>query len=193
MKSPVVKRSIVVAGHKTSVSLEEAFWNGMKEISSLRGMTLSELVGEIDSNRQQGNLSSAIRLFVLDYFRTRAVSAERARCPPRRIQNSRTHNCASLDHDLIRLNRIMVAFFLFEHDLRANASRLSRAKTGSRFSGSCSARIPPRHALEPVPRLDSAFAPLPYSITSLARVFAAGETACVSAVLILAANSACVG
>jgi predicted DNA-binding ribbon-helix-helix protein len=68
MKSPVVKRSIVVAGHKTSVSLEEAFWNGMKEISGLRGMTLSELVGEIDSNRQQGNLSSAIRLFVLDYF-----------------------------------------------------------------------------------------------------------------------------
>ena len=38
-------------------------------------MTLSELVGEIDSNRQQGNLSSAIRLFVLDYFRTRAMSA----------------------------------------------------------------------------------------------------------------------
>src|SRR5207253_4780148 len=56
MKSPVVKRSIVVAGHKTSVSLEEAFWNGMKEISGLRNMTLSELVGEIDNNRQQGNL-----------------------------------------------------------------------------------------------------------------------------------------
>ena len=52
MKSPVVKRSIVVAGHKTSVSLEEAFWNGMKEISGTRDMTLSELVGEIDSNRQ---------------------------------------------------------------------------------------------------------------------------------------------
>ena len=73
MKSPVVKRSIVVAGHKTSVSLEEAFWNGMKEISSVRDMTLSELFGEIDSNRHQGNLSSAIRLFVLDYFRSRAL------------------------------------------------------------------------------------------------------------------------
>ena len=72
MKSPVVKRSIVVANHKTSVSLEEAFWNGMKEISSARNMTLSELVGEIDGQRQQGNLSSAIRLFVLDYFRSRA-------------------------------------------------------------------------------------------------------------------------
>lgn len=73
MKSPVVKRSIVVAGHKTSVSLEEAFWSGMKEISSTRDMTLSELVGEIDGGRQQGNLSSAIRLFVLDYFRSRAA------------------------------------------------------------------------------------------------------------------------
>jgi predicted DNA-binding ribbon-helix-helix protein len=75
MKSPVVKRSIVVAGHKTSVSLEQAFWNGMKEISALRNITLSELVGEIDGNRQRGNLSSAIRLFVLDYFKNRAVAA----------------------------------------------------------------------------------------------------------------------
>ncbi len=75
MKSPVVKRSIVVAGHKTSVSLEEAFWNGMKEISGLRNMTLSELVGEIDNNRQQGNLSSAIRLFVLDHFKSRAANS----------------------------------------------------------------------------------------------------------------------
>ena len=47
----------------------------MKEISGLRNMTLSELVGEIDSNRQQGNLSSAIRLFVLDYFKNRAAAA----------------------------------------------------------------------------------------------------------------------
>lgn len=75
MKSPVVKRSIVVAGHKTSVSLEEAFWNSMKEISAIRDITLSELVGEIDSNRKQGNLSSAIRLFVLEYFRSRAMTA----------------------------------------------------------------------------------------------------------------------
>ena len=72
MKSPVVKRSIVVGGHKTSVSLEEAFWSGMKEISGARSMTLSELVGEIDANRHQGNLSSAIRLFVLDHFKSRS-------------------------------------------------------------------------------------------------------------------------
>jgi predicted DNA-binding ribbon-helix-helix protein len=75
MKSPVVKRSIVVAGHKTSVSLEEAFWNSMKEISASRDMTLSDLVSEIDQGRKQGNLSSAIRLYVLDYYRSRVSGA----------------------------------------------------------------------------------------------------------------------
>lgn len=71
MKSPVVKRSIVIAGHKTSVSLEDAFWRGMKEIAILQGQTLSDLVAGIDHGRAQGNLSSAIRLFVLDYYRGR--------------------------------------------------------------------------------------------------------------------------
>lgn len=69
MKSPVIKRSIVVAGHKTSVSLEDAFWSGLKEIAGSRGMTLSEMVATIDTGRQHGNLSSAIRLFVLDHYR----------------------------------------------------------------------------------------------------------------------------
>ncbi|MCX7308877.1 MAG: ribbon-helix-helix domain-containing protein [Afipia sp.] len=89
MKSPVVKRSIVVASHKTSVSLEEAFWNGMKEISSARNMTLSELVGEIDGNRQQGNLSSAIRLFVLDYFRSRASGTLHSESARSRLEEQR--------------------------------------------------------------------------------------------------------
>ena len=53
----------------------------MKEISSLRNMTLSELVGEIDRNRQQGNLSFAIRLFVLDYFMKRAAPIQAAPAP----------------------------------------------------------------------------------------------------------------
>lgn len=69
MKSPVIKRSIVIAGHKTSVSLEDAFWKGLKDIAGTRDMTLSELVAAIDSERRHGNLSSAIRLFVLDHYR----------------------------------------------------------------------------------------------------------------------------
>ncbi len=71
MKSPVVKRSIVIAGHKTSVSLEDAFWRGLKEIAGSRRVTLADLVGAIDTERQHGNLSSAIRLFVLEHYQAR--------------------------------------------------------------------------------------------------------------------------
>ena len=69
MRSAVVKRSIVIAGHKTSVSLEDEFWNSLKEIASERGMTVGELVRAIDANRNHANLSSAIRLFVLGVYR----------------------------------------------------------------------------------------------------------------------------
>jgi len=68
----VIKRSIVIAGHKTSVSLEDGFWSGLKEIAAARRSTLSDLVGSIDTGRTGGNLSSAIRLFVLDHYRTAA-------------------------------------------------------------------------------------------------------------------------
>jgi predicted DNA-binding ribbon-helix-helix protein len=79
MKSPVIKRSIVIAGHKTSVSLEDAFWKGLKEIATLRGMTLSDLVAAIDTDRRHGNLSSAIRLFVLEYYRKLIADDRRGR------------------------------------------------------------------------------------------------------------------
>jgi predicted DNA-binding ribbon-helix-helix protein len=82
MKSPVVKRSIIVAGHKTSVSLEDAFWKALKEIAGDRSLTLSDLVSEIDTGRREGNLSSAIRLFVLDHYRAHArLARERAITP----------------------------------------------------------------------------------------------------------------
>lgn len=70
MKSLVVKRSVAIAGHKTSISLEDAFWKGLKEIAAQRGLTLSQMIETIDSERPGGNLSSAIRLFVLDHYRT---------------------------------------------------------------------------------------------------------------------------
>jgi predicted DNA-binding ribbon-helix-helix protein len=79
MKSPVVKRSIVIAAHKTSVSLEDAFWNALKEIAITQGMTLSNLVTSIDVDRGQGNLSSCLRLFVLDFYRNRNSGAGTAR------------------------------------------------------------------------------------------------------------------
>ena len=69
MKSSVVKRSVVIDGHKTSVSLEGPFWADLKTIAHAQQMTLSALVAKIDGTREQSNLSSAIRLFVLHHFR----------------------------------------------------------------------------------------------------------------------------
>ena len=74
MKSSVIKRSVVFNGHKTSVSLEDAFWNSLKEIANTHGVTLSKLVAEIDKARQHNNLSSAVRLFVLDRFRRQVLT-----------------------------------------------------------------------------------------------------------------------
>ena len=79
MKSLVIKRSVVVAGHKTSVSLEDAFWKGLKEIAAERDVTLSELAGTIDAEREYGNLSSALRLFVLDFYRTQLSDLKEGR------------------------------------------------------------------------------------------------------------------
>lgn len=81
----VIKRSVVVDGHKTSVSLEDAFWRSLKDIAARRGLTLSTQIAAIDQHRKTSNLSSAIRLFVLDHFRHRASGAvvigERHRIP----------------------------------------------------------------------------------------------------------------
>jgi predicted DNA-binding ribbon-helix-helix protein len=85
MKSPVVKRSIVIAGHKTSVSLEDAFWKGLKDIAVSRGVNLSDLVASIDAERRHGNLSSAIRLFVLDHYQARTVDPAESVSTPRDI------------------------------------------------------------------------------------------------------------
>lgn len=70
MRSPVAKRSIVIAGHKTSITLEDAFWKGLKEVAGGRDVTMSDLVASIDANRRHGNLSSACRLFLLGYYQS---------------------------------------------------------------------------------------------------------------------------
>ena len=75
-KSRIIKRSIVVNGHKTSVSLEHEFWSALKVIAGKRLMNLSDLVTAIDGRREHANLSSAIRLFVLDFYRSQVSGAE---------------------------------------------------------------------------------------------------------------------
>ena len=75
MKSAgVIKRSISIAGHSTSVSLEEAFWEALRDIARQRGSSVQALVGDIDSRRAGQNLSSAIRVFVLETLRREATS-----------------------------------------------------------------------------------------------------------------------
>ena len=73
MKSLIVKRSVVLEGHKTSVTLEYAFWRGLKDIAWSRRTTLSDLISSIDLDRERGNLSSALRLFVLNHYQAQAA------------------------------------------------------------------------------------------------------------------------
>jgi predicted DNA-binding ribbon-helix-helix protein len=70
-KSQTVKRSIIIAGRKTNVSLEDAFWHSFKDLADERRVTLSQLAAEIRAIRTTGTLSSAIRLFVLGLYRDR--------------------------------------------------------------------------------------------------------------------------
>ena len=62
------KHSVVIAGHRTSVSIEAPFWDALKDIAGLRGMSLNRLIAEIDESRRD-NLSSAIRVYVLAHIR----------------------------------------------------------------------------------------------------------------------------
>jgi predicted DNA-binding ribbon-helix-helix protein len=68
------KRSVRVAGHRTSISLEEEFWAALQELARRRGISMNQLVAEIDAGRQ-GNLSSALRLFVLASCRRGELAA----------------------------------------------------------------------------------------------------------------------
>ena len=75
METTVTKRSVVIAGRKTSISLEDEFWNGLRAIARRQQRTLSAVVGEIDQNRR-GNLSSAIRVFVFSNLCTQPLGAD---------------------------------------------------------------------------------------------------------------------
>jgi predicted DNA-binding ribbon-helix-helix protein len=69
MPSPVLKRSVVLSGHKTSISLEEPFWQALRELATARGLSVWALIRSIARKREQSNLSSALRVAVLEHFR----------------------------------------------------------------------------------------------------------------------------
>ena len=76
MKSPIVKRSVVINGHKTSISIEDQFWAALKDIAAERKLTIAKLTSMVDHDRGEvGNLSSALRLFVLSQYYHPAASA----------------------------------------------------------------------------------------------------------------------
>lgn len=76
----MLKRSITLEGHRTSLALEPEFWQGLSEIAAVRGISVPRLVVEIDQTRGKAGLASAIRRAVLGYYRS---AAERAGAPPR--------------------------------------------------------------------------------------------------------------
>jgi predicted DNA-binding ribbon-helix-helix protein len=76
MISAIFKRTITIDGHKTSVTLEDEFWIGLREIARRKNATLRSLITQIDDTRERNNLSSAIRVFVLNHFRARAYSVD---------------------------------------------------------------------------------------------------------------------
>jgi predicted DNA-binding ribbon-helix-helix protein len=72
-KSPILKHSIMVRNRKTSISLEEEFWTAFRDIAKAHGLSLMALLSDVDAERKQSNLSSAIRLFVLNHYIKRRV------------------------------------------------------------------------------------------------------------------------
>jgi predicted DNA-binding ribbon-helix-helix protein len=78
MKSASMRRDVRFDGHKTSVNLEDAFWDGFQLIAKKQGMTVSSLVATINSNRTSNNLSSEIRLFVLEHYRRKVDGADQS-------------------------------------------------------------------------------------------------------------------
>ena len=126
MKSSVIKRSIVIDGHKTSVSLEDAFWDDLKKIAHARQVTLSELVTKIDLTRDQGNLSSAIRLFVLSASAMKTSKRKkRKRIAPLRMPRNASEPALAAPHLFMRYLLLLAGGRLFRLKLRQLARQFS--------------------------------------------------------------------
>ena len=70
-----IKRSVTIAGHRTSISIEQPFWDTLKELACSQKISVNELVRRIDAERQGGNLSSAIRIYILNAVKNRGTAA----------------------------------------------------------------------------------------------------------------------
>ena len=77
----IAKHSLAIAGHRTSISLEQAFWDGLRRLAEERGRSVAALVAEIDASRGGANLSSAIRVFVLEGVAAHSPAGDRVKAP----------------------------------------------------------------------------------------------------------------
>ena len=77
MKSPIIKRSIMIASHRTSISLEEPFWRGLKDIAARHETSVQNVVASVHGGRHRGNLSSSLRQYVLEYYRSNCCDKSR--------------------------------------------------------------------------------------------------------------------
>jgi predicted DNA-binding ribbon-helix-helix protein len=82
MSAGIIKRSVSIAGHRTSVSLEEPFWEALRHAADMSGVSVQSLIGRIDADRGEQNLSSAIRVFVLDAVRHAANGSDESSSQP---------------------------------------------------------------------------------------------------------------
>ena len=94
MTTGIVKRSVAIAGHRTSVSLEEPFWDALRAAADRRGVSVQALIGRIDAGRGEQNLSSAIRVFVLETVREVAGASAGEGNPIQRAEDNRTEDGA---------------------------------------------------------------------------------------------------
>jgi predicted DNA-binding ribbon-helix-helix protein len=132
MKSVVIKRSILIHGRKTSVSLENEFWDALHEIADRRNVALSAVVEQIDRDRDNINLSSAIRVFVLNQFRpltrkdTTLDSHSGRRSANSRSLRARAEECRALAEAFndVEAREIMLRFAA---DYEMLADRIDRA------------------------------------------------------------------
>ncbi len=97
MKSAIVKRSVILNGHKTSISLENEFWLCLREIVDQKKVKLSVLLRQIDNERSHANLSSAVRVFVLNHMRSQAAVPAPAILPGPRVSAPMVAELAEAD------------------------------------------------------------------------------------------------
>ena len=96
MNTAVLRRSIIIGGRKTSISLENEFWNALRAIATARNISITELVEHIERDRKTVNLSSAIRMFVFNNSRDAASIASRRLAPDSQHLRARGGECRTL-------------------------------------------------------------------------------------------------